>query len=332
MAIHWLDYRNVLQNRYGESVYRLGVDGGFSCPNRARDRSGGCIYCDRRGSSAVYQRRSESQYFRNSPFMADIDAVAPFHEPLGLEERKASILQQIAHGREFLDKRYKDGGRSMYFQAFTNTYDTPRVLKELYDCALATGDYREFIVSTRPDCVGPEVVGLLASYTDRVETVWVELGLQSGNDDTLKRIHRGHSVDDFCDACHRLHAAGISVCAHVILGLPGETYAHIGRTAAVITQVHPQALKIHNLHVTAGSMLYDEFLTGGLAVSSMDRHMSETIHLLRRIPADIPIQRFVSDTPSHRLAAPRHFGDKGVFLKRLEETMERMHAYQGDLL
>ena len=331
MQARWLDYKSALIAKYGEPVYRIGVDGGFSCPNRNCNGRGGCIYCDAKGSSAVYQRKSESNYRRNSGFVSNIDTIAQQGRPVSLESRKESILVQIQRGAAFIDMRYPGSGRSIYFQAFTNTFDSIQNLKELYDCALNTANYREFIVSTRPDCLSPQVVRLLESYKSRVETVWVELGLQSGNDVTLQRIGRGHTVQDFSNACTRLLQSGINVSAHVILGLPGETYSHIERTAAVIRTTHPQAIKIHNLHVVAGTQLFDMYALGELSVASMDRHLSETVFLLRRIPSDIAIQRFVSDTPMHRLAAPRNFGDKGVFITRLRERMAEENVFQGDL-
>ncbi len=333
MEARWLDYKSTLLAKYGTTVYRIGVDGGFSCPNRDPSRGGGCVYCDAKGSSAAYQRKDESSYKRSSScFVPDIDRITAISAPQTLDERKQSIIRQIAQGGEFIDKRYPGASKSIYFQAFTSTFDSPETLRQLYDCALSTGSYRELIVSTRPDCLSEEVVSLLASYRGKVETVWVELGLQSGNDDTLAWIGRGHTVDDFIQACARSHSGGLQVSAHVILGLPGESYSHIERTARVITSVHPQAIKIHNLHVVAGTRLYDAYLRGELSIASRQRHISETIHLLRRIPGDIAIQRFISDTPMHRLAAPRHFGDKGVFVRQLLAQMELQDVRQGDSL
>ncbi|PKL14073.1 MAG: TIGR01212 family radical SAM protein [Spirochaetae bacterium HGW-Spirochaetae-8] len=333
METRWLDYKSTLLARYGTTVYRIGVDGGFSCPNRNPTRGGGCIYCDAKGSSAPYQRKEESSYRRSSShFVPDIDQIAVACAPQTLEDRLQSITRQVSQGEAFIDSRYPGASKSIYFQAFTSTFDTLGNLRRLYDHALSTGSYRELIVSTRPDCLSEEVVSLLASYRGKVETVWVELGLQSANDDTLKWIGRGHTVDDFIQACTRAHLGGLQVSAHVILGLPGESYAHIERTAQVISAVHPQAIKIHNLHVVAGTRLYEEYLKGELSIASRPRHISETIHLLRRIPSDIAIQRFISDTPMHRLAAPRHFGDKGVFVRQLRAHMELQDVHQGDLL
>lgn len=326
----WRDYGEYLKKRYGQRVYRIGIDAGFSCPNRDADRRGGCIYCDAKGSVAAYQRRDESQFGRTSGFVEEIDETGPTGAPPTMGERKESISRQIERGSRYLDSRYPRTGRSVYFQAFTSTYDDIDVLRQLYDHALAGGTYRELIVSTRPDCVGDDVIALLSSYRQKVDAVWVELGLQSGNDATLRWIGRGHTVADFTDACIRLHKSGLEVCAHVILGLPGESSDEILRTAQVVAHSHPQAIKIHNLHVVAGTRLYDLYREGKVSVGGMERHLEQTILLLRNIPSDIIIQRFVSDTPGHRLAAPRDFGGKEAFVSALASEMACLDAWQGD--
>jgi radical SAM protein (TIGR01212 family) len=331
MTYPWRDYASYLVERYGRPVYRIGIDGGFSCPNRDESRSGGCVYCDARGSSAVYQRKDERSFARSSPFMEDIDRIGVHVRPETIEARKASIDAQIEHGRKFIDSRYPGSDKSLYFQAFTNTYDDPAILGELYHHALDSGNYRELIVSTRPDCIPDEVLEVLRSCGERVDAVWVELGLQSGNDATLDWIGRGHTVGAFTDACSRLHEAGIEVCAHVILGLPPDGDGEILHTAEVLASSAPQALKIHNLHVVAGTRLYELYREGLVKVADMDEHLRQTILLLRHIPPEMVIQRFLSDTPAHRLAAPRDFGPKNVFLRRLREEMERLGAHQGDL-
>lgn len=332
MGERWNAYKPYLIERYGKPVYRVGLDGGFSCPNRNNDRTGGCIYCDAKGSSAVYQRRDESRFTRKSGFVEDIDSYSHNLQPITLEQRKTSLREQIQRGLRFLDERYPDCERSIYFQAFTSTYDDIDVLRALYDLALSTGRYRELIVSTRPDCIGTDVVDLLASYKDRVDTVWVELGLQSGNDETLRWIGRGHTVSDYREASGRIHDVGLEISSHVILGFPFETDHHILNTAKVITETHPEAIKIHNLHVVAGTRLYGQYRKEPFHISSRAEHVANTMLLLRHIPSDIVIQRFVSDTPSHRLAAPRNFGDKNEFLNDLREAMEKADATQGDCL
>ncbi len=331
MTERWRSYKTYLIERYGQPVYRIGVDGGFTCPNRNAGRTGGCIYCDAKGSSAAYQRKQESGYTRKSAFVENIDDVADDFAPLALEERKASLTKQIARGTKFLDERYPGSARSIYFQAFTNTYDSLDVLQALYDHALSTGDYRELIISTRPDCLDNKVVELLASYKDRVDAVWVELGLQSGNDETLRWIGRGHTVEGYRDATERLHAAGLEVCTHVILGFPFEKESHILKTADVIASTKVEALKIHNLHVVAGTRLYEMYRESRFHISTRAEHLANTVLLLRHIPSNIVIQRFTSDTPSHRLAAPRDFGDKNIFLSELRTHMDLLDITQGDL-
>lgn len=328
----WRDYTSYLEQRYGRRVYRIGIDGGFSCPNRTQNRTGGCIYCDAKGSSAVYQRNDERAFTRQSAFVEGIDELCHKAPPKTLEARKTSIGTQIERGSRFIDSRYPHADKSIYFQAFTSTFDSTETLRELYDYALNTGTYTEFIVSTRPDCVSDDVIQLLASYRDKVKTVCVELGLQSGNDATLNWIGRGHTVADFRFATDRLHEAHLEVSAHIILGFPYEGDAEIDRTAEVITQTHPEAIKIHNLHVVAGTRLYELFQKAPFPVSTREEHVRQTIRLLRHIPSDIVIQRFISDTPSHRLAAPRDFGDKNQFLSALRNEMIRLGAVQGDSL
>ena len=332
MRQRWNHYRSYLQRRYGGSVYRIGIDGGFSCPNRDEHRGGGCIYCDARGSSAVYQRPDERGFTRSSSFVPSIDAASHEPFPYRITERLESIDRQIVRGKRFLQDRYGDVGQSIYFQAYSNTYDDPAVLQRLYDHALDSGSYIEFIVSTRPDCLSDEIITLLASYRQRVATVWVELGLQSGDDTTLEWIGRGHTVDDFSAAVQRLHDAGIEVCAHVILGFPIEGETQRNLTADVICRTQPEAIKIHNLHVVAGTRLYERYCQEPFHVDTREEHVAHTIALLRRIPEDCVIQRFTSDTPAHRLAAPRDFGDKGQFLADLQQKMEQLDVYQGDLL
>ncbi len=326
----WNDYTSALEREYGKRVYRIGVDGGFSCPHRDSDRSGGCIYCDAYGSVSVYQRSEESSFTRKSKFRDDLEVILP--NPQTLEDRIASIHAQVERGKAYLDTRFPDTLRSIYFQSFTNTFDTIDNLRALYDAALDTGEYVELIISTRPDCLTPQVIELLAAYTKRVKKVWVELGLQSGNDESLSFLNRGHTVRQYTESCKALHAAGIRISTHLILGLPEEGDEQVLRTAELIRKTRPEAIKIHNLHIVAGTPLYEMFLDGKVEAPEMAEHIYNTILLLRNIPEDIIIQRLVSDTPHHRLAAPRDFPDKTYFLHALDRVMREQGATQGDVL
>ena len=319
----WNNYREYLLNKYGTSLYRVGVDGGFSCPNRTKERQGGCTFCDGTGSIAVYQRTSESAFRHDSSFDEGVS------EEVLL--RFQSIENQIKKGLEFIHRRYKAKLAALYFQSWTNTYDTADNLKHIYDMALSCGDFSEFIVSTRPDCVEDDVADLLAEYITKDREVWVELGLQSASDETLRRINRGHTLSDYIKCMERLHKRGIKVCTHVILGLPGEEREDFIETAKVLNKVGSEGVKIHNLHIPGGTNMAEEYLEGEITSWSTERYMNEVEYFLRLLNPEMIIERLVCETPSHRLMAPRHFMDKSLFLRTLNDKMEKDNTRQGDL-
>ena len=250
----WNNYREYLLEKYGTSLYRVGVDGGFSCPNRTKEREGGCTFCDGTGSIAVYQRTSESAFRHDSSFDEEVS------EEVLL--RFQSIENQIKKGLEFIHRRYKAKLAALYFQSWTNTYDSTENLKRIYDLALSCGDFSQLIVSTRPDCVGEDVADLLAQYITPEREVWVELGLQSASDETLKRINRGHTLSDYITCAERLHKRGIKICTHVIIGLPGEERKDFIKTAEALNQVGSEGVKIHNLHIPGGTRMAQDYLDG----------------------------------------------------------------------
>ena len=319
--MRWRTYSSYLEERFHKRIFRIGIDGGFSCPNRV-GRNGGCTFCDRSGSVAVYQRKGEGGFTHKSAVEESLSGRAPLI---------LSLKDQIEKGREFLASRYKAEGFSLYFQSFTNTYAPLEKLKRIYDEGLSYGPFDEFIVSTRPDVLPDDVIDLLASYRSDKMDVWVELGLQSANDRTLERINRGHSVDSYVDAVERLKKRSILVSTHVILGLPGEGREDFIKTAKAVNESGAEAVKIHNLHITGGTALADDYLSGTLTVMSEERTLESTELFLRHLREDIIIERLISETPYHRLLAPRVFPDKSKFLRHLEERMERNGTRQGDL-
>ena len=319
----WNNYREYLLKKYGTSLYRVGVDGGFSCPNRTKERQGGCTFCDGTGSIAVYQRTSESAFRHDSSFDEGVS------EEVLL--RFQSIENQIKKGLEFIHRRDKAKLAALYFQSWTNTYDTAENLKRIYDMALSSGDFSEFIVSTRPDCVEDDIADLLAGYITKDREVWVELGLQSASDETLRRINRGHTLSDYVKCMERLHKRGIKVCTHVILGLPGEGREDFIKTAKVLNETGSEGVKIHNLHIPGGTKMAEEYLEGEITSWSTERYMNEVEYFLRLLDPEMIIERLVCETPSHRLMAPRHFMDKSLFLRTLNDKMEKDNTRQGDL-
>ncbi len=319
----WRSYRTYLDERFHVPVYRIGVDGGFSCPNREKSGYGGCAFCDGTGAIATYQRKSESGFHHNSLYNQCISE--------RLLPRLDSIEKQIAQGKEFLQRRYKAERFSLYFQSFTNTYDSVENLKMIYDRALSTGKYAEFIVSTRPDSISDEVIALLSSYASPDMDIWVELGLQSANDETLRFIDRGHDAACYLDAARRIHESGMKISTHIIIGLPGEERDDYRRTASMLNEAKSDGVKIHNLHIPGGTRFALDYLDGTMTVSSEERYLEDAEYTLRLLSPSMIIQRLVCETPMHRLMAPRVFPDKSLFLSKLRARMERNNTFQGDL-
>jgi radical SAM protein (TIGR01212 family) len=293
-------YSSYLKEKYGEAVYRVSVDAGFTCPYRNSDRSGGgCTYCDERGSHAPY---------------------------LGEE---INLKKQIEKTIAFLKKRYKAHLYILYFQAFTNTYAKVEELKKIYDYGLSCAPFKELIVSTRPDCIDGAKAKLLSSYLNSEIDVWVELGLQSANNNTLKRINRGHSVEDFMQAYLLLKQSGLKIAVHIIFGLPGENYTDIINTIQFLQKLNPDGIKIHNLHISRGSYLAKEYEWGEITVPTPDRHLEYTIKALTMLPAQTVIMRLTCDTPPSHLVAPRHFWHKSHFYSLVKTEMKKRKVFQG---
>lgn len=318
-------YSDSLIKRYGYKVYRVGVDGGFTCPHRDSSRlKGGCIFCDSQGAVSVYHRKSESSFSHESSFEKDIDStLCPTVLPLE---------EQARRGVEFVRRRYKAEHFAIYFQSYSNTYAPVEKLKKIYDSVMDLYAWEALIVSTRPDCIDAEKAQLLASYKNENRSVCIELGLQSGNDRILKAMRRAHDVKSFLDAAKIVKNAGLELCVHVLTGFPGEGKAELDDTIKVINAVHPNAVKIHNLNIASGTPLFEKYLEGEVHAPGTKRHLCSCVYFLRRIPSDVVIERLICETPSHRLASPRAFADKNRFLRSLEKYMIENNYRQGDLV
>ena len=301
-GLPFYSYSEYLQKKYGTKVYRIAVDGGFSCPNRGCGRSGGgCIYCNEQGSRASY-----------------------------LDKAKA-IEEQIKRGVAFTRRRYKAELFLLYFQAYSNTFDTVENLKKTYDAALALYPFRELIVATRPDCIDGAKADLLASYIKPDFDVWVELGLQSANDRTLERIHRGHTAEQYKAAFDILHSRGIKVASHLILGLPGESFDDMLASVDFINALHPEAVKLHDLNITYNTVLYEEYLKGEVTAPSRELYMEYLIKVIEHLRKDIILMRLTCDTYEADRAAPRKYMSKGNIYALLQKEMESRNTWQGRL-
>ncbi len=317
MSRPWNSLSSYNERTFGESVYRVGVDAGFSCPNRSADRHGGCIFCDGSGAIAVYHREAEKDLNKD--------------ENLFLV-RKSSIQKQVERGVDFITRRYKAKRLALYFQAWSNTYDSVENLKQIYDYALSLSSFSSLIVSTRPDLLSDEVCRLLASYVTAEREVWVELGLQSSNLKTLERINRGHDVKCFSEAVARAHSYGLKITVHMMLLPSFDTRSDYLKTVSLINSVKAEGVKIHNLHVMNNTLLSSEYLEDGeIALSSLARHVEDVALILAHLDESIVIERLLTESTKARLLSPLNFPDKRDFLELLEVYMNQRGWKQGSL-
>ena len=247
------DYSSYLKSKYGCKVYRIGIDAGFSCPNRDGTKGrNGCIYCNDNGSRSNYAN------------------------PLN------NIRRQLASRIDYLKKNRSATKFIAYFQAFTNTYASVDKLKKTYDQILDLDEIVGLSIGTRPDAVDDDKLKLISSYMNRYD-VWVELGLQSIHNKTLKNINRGHTFEDFLKAFRNAKKFNIPVCAHVILGLPGETREDMLETARILSKLKIDAVKIHLLHILKGAALEKLYNEGKVRVMGQGEYVELVCDFLENL-------------------------------------------------
>ncbi|MBO0611448.1 TIGR01212 family radical SAM protein [Thiothrix fructosivorans] len=291
LAKHLNTFGQYLLHRHGERVHKLALNASFTCPNRDGSIGrGGCTFCN------------------NASF-----------NPQG--RQPPSISQQIAAGRAVLAKRTGAKKFIAYFQAYTNTYATLAVLKPLYDQALAEPDVIGLSIGTRPDCVPNAVLDLLASYRDQGYEVWLELGLQSSFDRTLRRVNRGHGFAAYVDAVRRAHARQLPVCTHLIAGLPGEGASHSHVTLQRILDLGVEGLKLHPLHVVKGTQLANEWRCNEYQPLTLDEYVELAVTLIRKTPPDVTFHRVTATASSDILLAPQWCSKKWLVLNKIAEQL-----------
>jgi len=282
-------------------VHKVSLDAGFTCPNRDGSLgTGGCIYCDNQGFS--------------------------FNTARGVPP----LRRQLEDGISYMRRRFKAEKFIAYFQAFSSTYGRLDRLRSTYDIIRDYAEVVGLFVSTRPDCVGDDVLDLLAAYRPEY-LVCLELGLQSASDRTLERIGRGHGVADFVDACERAARRQLPVCAHVIIGLPGEGREEVRRTAELAARLALPMVKLHCLHVLVDTPLADDYRSGRLGLLELEEYASLVCDFLERLPAETVIQRLAVDVTPGRLVAPQWCRDKASTLAAIERELARRDTRQGEL-
>lgn len=285
------------KERHGERIQKVSLDAGFTCPNRDGTKAvGGCIYCN-------------NESFNFSP--------------------RASLHEQLRKGIVHAKRRY--GGRKFlaYFQAYSNTYAPA---SKLYDIYSTIYDFPEVVgmsVGTRPDCVPEEALQVLERFTSTHE-VWVEYGLESSNDDTLRRINRAHTFADFKDAVQRTAGRGLRIAAHVIAGFPWEDEATMMKTAQDIASLPIDAVKIHNLHIVRGTALETMHRRNALRLFTMEQYASVAARMLELLSPEMLILRLTADCPASMLVAPDWCNRKKEIVASIEKELLLLNSRQGE--
>lgn len=276
-----------LKDTFGEKVYKLALDAGFTCPNRDGTLgTGGCIFCSGAGSGDF------------------------------AECRNLSVTEQIARGKKRLEKKIKSGKYIAYFQAFTNTYAPVAKLRNVYEEALMQPDVVAISVATRPDCLPHDVMDLLAEL-NRIKPVWVELGLQTIHEKSAEYIRRGYPLAVYDEAVRKLKNAGLTVITHVILGLPGETEEEMKQTVSYVGAGGSDGIKLQLLHVIHGTDLEKEYLAGKFKTLELDEYVRLVADCLELLPDDMVIHRLTGDGDKRTLVAPMWSADKKRVLNAL---------------
>ncbi len=285
-----------LKEKFGERTLKICVDAGFTCPNRDNTKGrNGCIFCSERGSGE---------------HLKTIDIASQVQNHLN------SYRGQRAN--KFI----------VYFQNFSNTYDTVENLKQKYDKALIDDRIVGIAIATRPDCIDEKIVKLLKSYTDKYY-VFVELGLQTSNDDTGILINRCYLAQDFVNAVALLNKYNIDVVAHIMVGLPNETFEDIKNTVDFINTQNIQGLKIHSTYVVQNTVLEKMYLDKVYNPISLEYYLNCVKYIITHISPDVVIHRISGDAPKDILVAPTWNSHKKLVLNGITKIFEEENLYQG---
>lgn len=313
----YYSFRQYLRENFPFKVYKIPIDAGFTCPNRdGKVGYGGCVYCINRSFS-----------------------------PIARLGERPPLREQIRRGMDFYQKHYSAEKFIIYFQAFSNTYAPTERLKQLYDEALgfvARGDPEESLqtpkafgdnvvglaIGTRPDCVSDETLDLITEYASKY-LVWLEYGIQSIHDRTLKLINRGHTYQDFVEAVKKTQGRNIKLCTHIILGLPGETRDDMIATAEAIGALGLDGIKIHHLYVAENTTLADWYRAGKVKVMSLEEYIPLVCDILEHLPEGMVIHRLVGELMDESVIAPKWHKPKNDIIAAIENELARRDSYQG---
>ncbi len=296
-------FGDYLLDKYSTRVLKLPIDSHLSCPNRDGTLdTDGCIFCCENGSA--------------SP--------------------TAAISENIHEQMDFARKSFRRSDRETvyiaYLQAYTNTHAPVSLLKEIYDTAVSYPDIRGLMIGTRPDCLSEKVLNLIESYKKENFELWVELGMQTIHEKSLILLNRRHSNQTTEDAIKRCSGRGIPVCVHVILGIPGETWNDMMKTAERISELPVNGVKIHHLHIIKDTLLEKLYIEKPFHVFTLKEYTSTVCDFMERLRPDIIIHRLMGDRNEDTLTAPAWGMHKGTVLNSIEDEFRKRCTWQGFLV
>lgn len=294
---HSLNY--YLRNKFSEKVYKISLDGGFTCPNRdGKVAKGGCTFCSARGSGD----------FAGS--------------------RILSITKQFEDRKDMMEKKWKDGKLIAYFQAYTNTYAPVDELKRKYNEALEQKNVVAISIATRPDCIDDDVLDYLTELNEKTYLI-IELGLQTINDETARNFNRGYDFEVFDNTLKRLLERNIEVVVHTIFGLPGETEEDMLKTVDYVAHSGATGIKFHLLHLMKGTDMVEQYENGELKLLTQDQYIDLICKGISRIPEEMVVHRLTGDAPRDLLIGPMWSLKKWEVLNAIDKALEDNDIWQG---
>ncbi len=294
---HSLNY--FLREKFGEKVFKISLDGGFSCPNRdGKVSKGGCVFCSARGSGDY------------------------------AGSRNFSITNQFNNVKTMMANKWKSGKYIAYFQAYTNTYAPIDELRQKYEEAINQEGVVALSIATRPDCLEDDVLDLIEELSKKLY-VWVELGLQTINDNVAKKINRGYDLKVFDYAMTRLKERNIDVVVHSILGLPGESQDDMLKTIDYIAHYGAQGIKLHLLHLMKDTKMVELYESGELQFLSQEDYIKLICKAVSMLPKEMVVHRLTGDAPRDLLIGPMWSLKKWEVLNAIDKTLEDNDIYQG---
>jgi len=290
------DLSSYLKEKFGSKLLKLSIDGGFSCPNRQNGKSG-CKFCSESGSGEFTTKRK-------------------------------SITEQLNAQIDFLKEKDKNNGYIAYFQSYTNTFLPIEELRKMYYEAINFPNVKVLSIATRADCFNEKIYNLLAELNEKIE-VWIELGLQSSNENTRNNMNISYSTETFENCVKKLKELNIKTIFHIIFGLPNETEIDYKNTIDYVNTQKPWGIKIHSLYIQNDCKLYEEYLKNNFKVITWDAYINALIMAIENLDKNIIIHRLTGDGDKEKLVAPLWSKDKIKTIGEISKILKQKNSYQG---